>query len=58
MPARQAYETGKEFIQHIYAIRAGQFGSSSMHVQSSVKNRLQEEMQEALSMFGTHKPRG
>ena len=58
MPARQAYETGKELIQHIYAIRAGQFGSSSMHVQSSVKNRLQEEMQEALSMFGTHKPRG
>lgn len=58
MPARQAYETGKELIQHIYAIRAGQFGSSSMHVQSSVKNRLQEEMQEALTMFGTHKPRG
>ena len=58
MPARQAYETGKELIQHIYAIRAGQFGSSTMHVQSSVKNRLQEEMQEALTMFGTHKPRG
>ncbi len=43
--------TGRALIKQIYAIRAGQFVSSSARVQASVQNRLTQEMHEALSML-------
>ncbi len=42
---------GRALIKEIYSLRAGQFMSSTSHVQSSVRNRLSREMQEALNML-------
>jgi hypothetical protein len=46
-----ARKAGEQLITHIYTLRAGQFVSSSSHVQSSVRNRLKQEMREALQML-------
>ncbi len=44
-------KAGETLIRRIYALRSGQFGSSTAAVQSAVKNRLREEMGMALSML-------
>lgn len=45
----------KALINKIYALRSGQFGSSTLSVQNSVQNRLVEERDMALAMMGTSK---
>lgn len=42
---------GRQLITQIYNLRAGQFGSSSARVQGAVRNRLRQEMQDALHML-------
>jgi hypothetical protein len=42
---------GEDLIKQIYAIRAGQFVSSTAKVQAAAKSRLRNEMQEALNMM-------
>jgi hypothetical protein len=42
---------GESLIKHIYAIRAGQFGSSTQQVQAAARERLHLEMREALSLL-------
>ena len=44
-------QAGRQLIQQIYALRAGQFTSSTARVQAAVRNRLQREMREALQML-------
>ena len=44
-------QAGRQLIQQIYSLRAGQFTSSTARVQASVRNRLQREMREALQML-------
>ena len=46
--ARKAEE---QFITQIYNLRAGQFGSSTEQVQAAVRNRLRQEMREAIRML-------
>lgn len=41
----------EQLITHIYNLRAGQFVSSTSGVQSAVRNRLKQEMREALQML-------
>ncbi len=45
---------GRDLIKQIYAIRAGQFGSSTQRLQAAVQHRLTSEMHEALDMFSQH----
>lgn len=40
----------KQLIREVYAVRSGQFGSSSERVQAAVQNRLDREMKLALAM--------
>lgn len=40
----------KQLIREVYAVRSGQFGSSSERVQAAVHNRLDREMKLALAM--------
>lgn len=40
----------KQLIREVYAVRSGQFGSSSERVQVAVQNRLDREMKLALAM--------
>lgn len=47
----QALQAGRQLIQQIYALRAGQFSSSTARVQAAVRNRLRNEMHEALQML-------
>ncbi len=42
---------GQALIKQIYAIRAGQFGSSTEQIQAAAQTRLTSEMREALAMF-------
>lgn len=42
---------GRQLIKQVYALRAGQFGSSTSGVQAAVRNRLNQEMNEALQML-------
>ena len=42
---------GRQLIKQVYALRAGQFGSSTSSVQAAVRNRLNQEMNEALQML-------
>ena len=42
---------GRQLIKQVYALRAGQFMSSTSGVQSAVRNRLNQEMNEALDML-------
>ena len=42
---------GRQLIKQVYALRAGQFVSSTTGVQTAVKNRLHQEMNEALDML-------
>jgi hypothetical protein len=42
---------GRQLIKQVYALRAGQFMASSSGVQASVRNRLHQEMNEALGML-------
>jgi hypothetical protein len=44
-------QAGEELIKQIYAIRAGQFSSSSRQVQAAARERLRQEMREALTML-------
>ena len=44
-------QAGRQLIKQIYALRAGQFTSSTARVQAAVRNRLQREMHEALQML-------
>ena len=44
-------QAGRQLIQQIYALRAGQFTSSTARVQAAVRNRLKREMREALQML-------
>ncbi len=46
-----AKQAGEQFIKQIYSLRAGQFSSSTERVRASVRNRLRQEMNEALDMF-------
>lgn len=48
---RGTRKAGEQLITQIYNLRAGQFMSSSSKVQSAVRNRLQQEMREALQML-------
>lgn len=50
-PDRNTQKTGEQLITHIYNLRAGQFMSSTSRVQSAVRNRLKQEMREALQML-------
>jgi hypothetical protein len=47
-PTRKAEE---QLITQIYNLRAGQFVSSTAQVQSAVRNRLKQEMSEAIQML-------
>jgi len=47
-PAKKAEE---QLITQIYNLRAGQFGSSTDQVQAAVRNRLRQEMREAIQML-------
>ena len=42
---------GRQLIKQVYALRAGQFMSSTAGVRAAVKNRLSQEMTEALQML-------
>ena len=42
---------GRQLIKQVYALRAGQFVSSTSGVQAAVRNRLNQEMNEALDML-------
>lgn len=42
---------GRQLIKQVYALRAGQFMSSSSGVRAAVRNRLSQEMNEALEML-------
>jgi hypothetical protein len=44
-------QAGEELIRQIYAIRAGQFASSTREVQAAAKERLRLEMREALTLL-------
>jgi hypothetical protein len=44
-------KAGEQLISHIYQLRANQFVSSTARVQSSVRNRLKQEMREAIQMI-------
>ena len=44
-------QVGEELIKHVYAIRAGQFTSSSRQIQAAARERLRLEMREALSLL-------
>ncbi|MDR0827419.1 MAG: hypothetical protein LBN33_06035 [Desulfovibrio sp.] len=46
-----AQNEGRRLITQIYNLRAGQFSSSTSRVQSAVRNRLRQEMQEAIQML-------
>lgn len=46
-----AKKTTEQLITQIYNLRAGQFVSSSSRVQAAVRNRLRQEMREALEML-------
>lgn len=46
-----AKKAEKQLITHIYNLRAGQFVSSTSRVQSAVRQRLKQEMREALQML-------
>ncbi|WP_165066351.1 hypothetical protein [Desulfovibrio sp. ZJ200] len=48
-PTDPAYE--RKLISHVYALRAGQFGSSSREVQAAVSNRFKQEKMLALNML-------
>lgn len=48
-PTDPAYE--RKLISHVYALRAGQFGSSSSDVQAAVSNRFKQEKMLALNML-------
>lgn len=43
--------TGRQLIKQVYALRAGQFMSSTSGVRAAVRNRLSQEMNEALQML-------
>jgi len=47
-PTRKAEE---QLITQIYNLRAGQFASSTEQVQTAVRNRLRQEMREAIQML-------
>ena len=42
---------GRQLIKQVYALRAGQFMSSTAGVRAAVRNRLSQEMNEALQML-------
>lgn len=42
---------GRQLIRQVYALRAGQFSSSTSGVQAAVRSRLNQEMNEALGML-------
>jgi hypothetical protein len=46
-----ARKAGEQLISQIYHLRAGQFASSTSRVQASVRNRLKQEMREAIQMI-------
>jgi hypothetical protein len=48
--ARAGHNFEKQLIREVYAVRSGQFGSSSERVQAAVQNRLDREMKLALAM--------
>uniref|UniRef100_B8DMQ4 Type VI secretion system spike protein VgrG3-like C-terminal domain-containing protein n=1 Tax=Nitratidesulfovibrio vulgaris (strain DSM 19637 / Miyazaki F) TaxID=883 RepID=B8DMQ4_NITV9 len=48
--ARAGRNFEKQLIREVYAVRSGQFGSSSERVQAAVQNRLDREMKLALAM--------
>lgn len=48
-PTDPAYE--RKLISHVYALRAGQFGSSSSDVQAAVSSRFKQEKTLALNML-------
>lgn len=51
IPKQEQVAAQDKLIRNIYSIRSTQFGSSSARVQSSVKNRLRQEMNAALEML-------
>lgn len=48
--ARAGRNFERQLIREVYAVRSGQFGSSSEQVQTAVQNRLDREMKLALAM--------
>lgn len=48
-PGDAAYE--RKLINNVYALRAGQFGSSSSQVRAAVQNRFRQEKELALNML-------
>ena len=44
-------KAGRQLIKQVYALRAGQFVSSTASVRAAVKNRLTQEMHDALQML-------
>lgn len=46
-----AQNEGRRLITQIYNLRAGQFSSSTSRVQTAVRSRLRQEMQEAIQML-------
>lgn len=45
-------KAGQQLITQVYSLRAGQFSSSTAQVQAAVRNRLKQEMREAIGMLG------
>ena len=44
-------QAGEDLIRRIYALRAGQFASSTRQVQAAARERLRQEMREALTLL-------